>query len=725
MLKELEIFGFKSFAQRTKLSFPRPNEEYFGITAIVGPNGSGKSNLVEAIQWVLGEQSQKTLRSHLSQDLIFAGSPSKKPANYAEVKLSLENKIANDLWPLIQIKRRLWRSGESEYLINENKVRLSDIENTLFKINFGKYNYSIIGQGDIARLFNLSPRARKEFFDEATGIKPYLKKIEISSKKIEKTKENLNHLKIALKEISPQLSYLSRQVEKLKKRQELKQKLFKLEKDFYQAQIKKIDHNLAERQKRIPLLQEEIKILKKEIEENEKKIQSFSSSKLSDQWSELQAKYQEKEREKNQLSQEMISLNLKIQSLENSYSTEKLALNLEIGLLFQKLEKIEKKINNLLSNILNNNPSVIKQELEELLSNVRVLLSYFEKQKPDETINEKKEKFFQSKKIISQKLEKIEKEIKGISSKLSNLGQEEDKIRQSFRKWEEKNQKLRKDLELKENDLQENKINLARLEEKQNNLYQEISKELGKDNLEKIIKISKEKTDYPLEEYQEKGDEIANIKRELLIIGEIDPEVEKEYPKVSSRYNFLKKESDDLKKSLRSLNKIIAQLEKRVKEQFEEQFKKINKIFNDYFKRFFGGGQARLIPIKSEEDELNGIEIEASLPGKKIKSIKTLSGGEKTLTSLALISAILSLNKPPFAVYDEVDAALDEENSLRFGEILKEINKDTQLIVVSHNRQTIQAADILYGITMGQDGASKILSLQLSEGTSEGTVPRS
>ena len=146
MLKELKLFGFKSFANKTKLIFPRPSGKCFGITAIVGPNGSGKSNLVETIQWILGEQKYKNLRSHTSQDLIFSGSHLRKPADFAEAALTLENKTNSDIWSEIQIKRRIWRNGESEYLLNNNKVRLSDIETALFKINFGKYNYSIINQ---------------------------------------------------------------------------------------------------------------------------------------------------------------------------------------------------------------------------------------------------------------------------------------------------------------------------------------------------------------------------------------------------------------------------------------------------------------------------------------------------------------------------------------------------------------------------------------------------
>jgi len=723
MLKELEIFGFKSFADKIKLIFPRPNEENFGITAIVGPNGSGKSNIVEAIQWVLGEQGHKTLRSHNSQDLIFSGSPLRARADYAEVGITLENKTNKDIWPLVEIKRRLWYNGDSDYILNKNKVRLADIEDTLFKLNFGKYNYSIIGQGEIIRLLEMTPAGKKEFFNEATGVKPYLKKIENSQKKIEMAKENLAKVEVALKEISPQLSYLSRQVQKLAKKQELKRELFQLEKDFYQIEAKKINQEISENETENPDLLNKIEKLKKSIEENEKKIQTLSSSNLSSRWQELQKEYQDKEAKKNQYSREIIALEFEIKSLKNIPKNEEIVLTVKNELLFQELKTIEQKMNSVLADISSSvNPSSFKNQIKELITSVNKILSYFKKQEPDKTFQEKSQNLLQTKKEFEERLEKISKEAKDIFLKLSSLGEEEDKFRQSFAIFEQENQKLRKELEIKENILQENKINLARLQEKRENLYKEIEKELGKDNLEKIINNSLgPAVESPIDDKEEK---IAKIKRELLIIGEIDPEVEKEYPKISSRHNFLKQESDDLIKSIKSLNKIIDELKEQTKKQFNKQFNEINKKFDEYFKRLFDGGYTKLIPIKLKNEEnpskdelkeVEGIEIEACPPGKKIKSVKTLSGGEKTLTSLALISAILSLNKPPFAIYDEVDAALDEENSLRFAEILKEINKDSQLIIITHNRQTMQAADTLYGITMGRDGVSKIISVKLDE----------
>jgi chromosome segregation protein len=223
------------------------------------------------------------------------------------------------------------------------------------------------------------------------------------------------------------------------------------------------------------------------------------------------------------------------------------------------------------------------------------------------------------------------------------------------------------------------------------------------------------------EEY--KLEKISHLKHQLDLIGSIDPEITKEYPQIKDRYEFLTSQSEDLIKTIKSLNKIIQELDEKIKAQFEEKFKQINQKFDRYFQIIFGGGQAKINLQKSnqpnEEDDLeetkesNEINILANPPGKKIKNIEMLSGGEKALTSLALICSIISINKPPFVVLDEVDAALDQENSFRFAKILHELKQNTQFIVITHNQQTIEISDILYGVTMGSDGISKLVSLKL------------
>ena len=188
---------------------------------------------------------------------------------------------------------------------------------------------------------------------------------------------------------------------------------------------------------------------------------------------------------------------------------------------------------------------------------------------------------------------------------------------------------------------------------------------------------------------------------------------------------------EDLKQATVSLKELIKELDQHIKKDFKEGFSKVKEEFNTYFRIIFGGGRASLqlikIPARGEESaesELEagdkeateeGVEITVDLPRKRIKGLAMLSGGERALTSIALLFAITSVNPPPFLVLDETDAALDEANSQRYSAILKELAKRTQLVVVTHNREIMKCAGILYGVTMGDDGVSKLLSLKLEE----------
>ncbi len=264
-LEKLEIQGFKSFANKNQLKFSGPiNNNKRGITAIVGPNGSGKSNIADAVRWVLGEQSIKTLRGKKSEDIIFSGSDKKSRLGLAEVSLFLKNnddqKIKlnpseeiittdnSEISPFdydeLIITRRLSRSGDSEYLINNSRVRLTDIQMLLAKANIGQKTYSIIGQGMVENFLNISATERKEFFDEATGIKPFQIKRDSALNKLEKSHDNLNQVDMLLSEIKPRLKMLTRQVERLKKRDRLEIELKNKQKKYYQGQHQEISQQL-------------------------------------------------------------------------------------------------------------------------------------------------------------------------------------------------------------------------------------------------------------------------------------------------------------------------------------------------------------------------------------------------------------------------------------------------------------------------------------------------
>ena len=221
-LKSIEVQGFKSFANKIKFEF------HEGITGIVGPNGSGKSNVADAVRWVLGEQRVKQLRGGTMQDVIFSGTENRKPLSYASVAITLNN--SDHQLPVdyeeVTVTRKLYRSGESEYLINGASCRLKDINEMFYDTGIGKEGYSIIGQGQIDKILSGKPEERRELFDEAAGIVKFKRRKALSLKKLDEERQNLTRVNDILSELEKQIGPLQKQSEVareyLKKKEELK-----------------------------------------------------------------------------------------------------------------------------------------------------------------------------------------------------------------------------------------------------------------------------------------------------------------------------------------------------------------------------------------------------------------------------------------------------------------------------------------------------------------------
>ncbi len=214
-------------------------------------------------------------------------------------------------------------------------------------------------------------------------------------------------------------------------------------------------------------------------------------------------------------------------------------------------------------------------------------------------------------------------------------------------------------------------------------------------------------------------DQISQKKAYLRRIGPINPEAEREFDEANDRYRFLTEQLIDLEKAEKDLRQVVNELDLLMKKEFMITFNKVEKEFSAIFSQLFNGGAARIY-LEDEENILDGgIEIEATLPGRRKQELGLLSGGERSLTAVALIFALLRISPTPFCILDEVDAMLDESNVVRFGELLRELSDTTQFIVITHNRNTVQLADVLYGVTMGKDSVSQVISLRMEELTDE------
>lgn len=341
---------------------------------------------------------------------------------------------------------------------------------------------------------------------------------------------------------------------------------------------------------------------------------------------------------------------------------------------------------------------------------------------------------------LAEKISAVDKKLASITAEMQQFNQAETKKRDELFRVQRELRVAQDKLNAATAQCNDVKVEVARLETRVQDVEREVREEVKEDAWKDIF----EGTEHTTPPKPEDGDEMQRIKHQLGLIGGIDEGIEKEYHETDDRYRFLKTQYDDLIKASAQLESGIDELDQTIKERFDEAFHRINEEFGKYFRSLFNGGKASLTLLKDvvqeepdeeddedvddeeEEEELvkktvktekvvTGIEVQATPPGKRLKSIGMLSGGERALTSIALICAIIKNNPSPFVVLDEVDAALDEANSQRFAAILNHLATHTQFVTITHNRATMEKANILYGVTMGDDGVSKLLSVKLEE----------
>lgn len=726
-LKKLEISGFKSFAKHTTLEFPAR------VTGVVGPNGSGKSNIAESIRWVMGEQSMKSLRGKKGEDLIWNGSESVPRVGKASVAMFFDNtdkKIPID-FEEVAIARKIFRDGLNEYYINNSQVRLKDVVELMARIGLGETKHNIIGQGEVDRIILATSRDRREMLEEALGLRLYQLKKNEAERKLAVTEQNMQQAESLIKEIAPHLKFLRTQAEKARTRGTIEAELKEFQKVYFAKESEEIDsERLVLSQKKSPL-ESHLLLIRGEMQKLLEEI-SYSETLSANEDSGLSA-------------EEKIILGLESKRREISRELGRLEGRLEVErekMLQPKVRVVDTRyIQEEIREILGEVRAVLEEEdrAEIIKSHLFVLVEDLENlllQIGRGTIQEENKE--RENPVISE----LEKTVRSLQKELELVESEIIKYENARVAWREKSKTLK--LKLRELDQafrakQDEERDLAlqleriKFEEEKTGARVRTWKmgmtEMGinESDLATVSMVSVSQTNS--EDIKKR---VERLRIKLEEVGGIDDSVVKEYEETEARHSFLATELADLEKARASLKELISELEGHIENDFKNGFSKIKEEFHNYFRIIFGGGRASLqlvdVPprgtTEETEDEIGeekeritepGIEISLDLPKKRIKGLTMLSGGERALTSIALLFAITSVNPPPFLILDETDAALDEANSQRYSAILKELSKKTQLILVTHNRETMKCAEILFGVTMGNDGVSKLISLKFEE----------
>lgn len=375
-------------------------------------------------------------------------------------------------------------------------------------------------------------------------------------------------------------------------------------------------------------------------------------------------------------------------------------------------------------------PKNIAALVEQAAASHEDLLSKLQRPAPEPSAPKRDPKAEQEAERIADETKRCEQEIEQAEKRLEEWNAEEERKRSHVFELQHKLTALRNDAAVASNRVGEASVELARLETRRDAFFQELRTHAAPLEADLDVLADGMKDVAEPEELETSGRRLTKLRSQIEWIGGIDPEVLKEYEDTKKRFDDLATQVKDLQDAMRSLETILAELDQTIRERSETSFRLLDREFGIYFKKLFGGGEASLVEIPPEpelDEEGNiitpvaadapaaGIEINATPPGKRMKSVSLLSGGERALTSIALICAIMATNPSPFVVLDEVDAALDEANSRKFADIIHLLAERTQFIVITHNRATMGQAHVLYGVTMGDDGVSQLLSVKLDE----------
>lgn len=977
-LKQIKASGFKSFAEKTVIDLTP------GISGVVGPNGSGKSNIVDAVRWVLGEQSVKQLRGEgLMSDVIFSGSKSRKPASMASVTLVFDNqdKYLPVDYTEVSIKRCIYKTGENEYFLNNEKVRLKDIYDLLSDTGINKESFNIISQGDIASILSNKPEERRVIFEAAAGTLKYQKRKEEALRKLDRTHDNMNRINDIILELETNLEPLKKQSINAKKYLENKKTLDEIEVSLIVSEVNEINVSYQNNKRLVNELNEEVISLEKNSNVDQTKIEKlkFEQVKKQEELYSIQneltkvtkeaqsllgkkdliierQKYDAKDskvhenvvnikesilRKENEIfntNNTLEIINKKIAQAQERLSEKQQAFlsikkahdeneekltnqnrlenetNYKIGILRSSIEnnsglpyavkcvlenpklagihnvignlietdkeyavaigvalssasnyivvddefsakeainylKINKfgratffplniikkrevdnetyrkivneadfvgvasslvryesvydniiknqlgttivvtnleaanalarKINyryrivtldgellhiggSLTGGTLKNTTNIITQK-HELEDNIRLLKSLTEKRKIlEEKINQNDDKYkyaweerqkaseektnleislryeTERQKVLKEELLKLKEEESNINSLINGtLSNEEEKVVEEYYEKEKQKKELEIKMESLKNEVNDfgDSINEMEKENKINNQeYYKKTKEL-KDleievnrqdvRLDTLLNtltddyemtFEKAKNNYFLDmDVKEAREKVDKCKLEIKKLGEVNIGAIEEYDRVSKRYDFLNNQKKDLENAENTILEIIKELDEIMKEKFLDTFNIIKEKFKEVFKKLFSGGSAELKLTNPDDILTTGIDIKALPPGKTLKHISLLSGGEKTLTAISLLFAILEARPVPFCILDEVEAALDEVNVDNFGKFLGEFKGKTQFIVITHKKKTMEYADVLYGVTMQESGVSKLVSVKLED----------
>jgi chromosome segregation protein len=666
--------------------------------------------------------------------------------NRAAVELVFDN--SNRTFALdfdeVKIERIVHRDGQNEYKLNGSSVRLKDIHELLANANIGSTGHHIISQGEADRILSAGAKERREMIEDALGLKVYQLKKQETDRKLLKTNENIAQVQSLRREAAPHLKYLKKQVEKAERSLEVQAELKRSYAEYLKREDTYIAHHFdrVTAARRVP--ETELEALHKKINSAKEALQDNEDFEAKEALQIVEAEYKEASSARQHAQHELSQLQGQIGFLERRLATAHKSESPNNKLIpHAHLEQLVEEIAGSAEKALSRGgEAALQRALSDLIHQLRGFLKKSQGEVIDTTASDREELEALKKKISS--LESVvenalsaeqtaeQKVVAKRTEKMTDLESKRVAERTMFELMQQRREK--------EADLNRIDNELAVLNRDRDDFKQELQEAvslLGRGASDYFTYVVKDEQENEIsveaivaeereaQRTRRRQVEKLKIRLEELGVGATD-DLLLEYKNAQERDEFLEKELADLETSVLNLKTLITELQGKLEEQFNVGVDKITTEFSRFFALMFGGGSAGLkrVAIKNrqsdEEDDDDvvveeGIELDVSLPNKRVRGLDMLSGGERALTSIALIFAMSQVNPPPFIILDETDAALDEANSRRYGDMIEALAKKSQLILITHNRETMSRAGILYGITMGIDGISKVLSVKFDE----------
>ncbi|HEU4461314.1 MAG TPA: AAA family ATPase, partial [Solirubrobacterales bacterium] len=755
----------KSFPERVSLEFSP------GVSVIVGPNGSGKSNITDAVLWALGEQSPGAIRGASMQDVISAGGKGIGQRRAAEVEVTIDNSDgrAATEFSEIAVERRLDRAGDSGYRLNGARCRLADVTDVLSDTNLGREMHSVISQGRVETIVHSKPRERRLLVEEAAGLGKHRKRRRRAELKLRSARDNLDRALDVEREARARLRPLKRQAqaaelgarierEELGLRAQLVSEELRFGADRAAAAEKAAAKARGVRQE----LEEKLSEVAKRRAAAEERFAARDRERTQ-AWGLLTKLRGEQEKvavRVNSLSSRETELEAGLERLRAELGP----LTLDVGdgaAPGERAKKLEEELGEIDAGLrtaaeglgVARSSDAAESAREAALGDVRAGAERASRhaRRAEGLLGERHREALRARVAAGEGLlddvrsaraaaeaagAAIRGRVDSIERKVVGGEDDGDAIAEELRACSQQEFGLQAQMKETSDELTRAEVEAAHLGDRRAEAERElasIAQRLG----EEIPPAEEALSEEARTEIDRK---LERLERRRAQIGPVNPLAEQEYDEAREHVEQLQVQREDIERSMRELESLIRDIDAEIERAFEQTFEATAKNFEEMVEHLFPGGRGRLRRVslrpvrdderpageqeapsdaepepeeEEEEREELGVEIEVTPAGKSTRKLQLLSGGEKSLVALAFVFAVFLARPCPFYILDEVEAALDDANIDRFLQLIRRFSDRAQFVIVTHQKRTMDAADVLYGVSMGGDGVTKVVSRRL------------